>query len=246
MKEKKTNKRQNIRKAIVFAAFLLFPVVINYMSPVLILTGAYEGIITGSAILFGLLFLSSLFLGRAWCSWLCSAGGFHEACTAVTGRKAKTSWGNVVRIIIWLAWMGMMITLFVRAGQVNAIDPQYMTEKGISFLGSGMIMFIYLGVVLLAFIMLLIWGNRAFCKYLCWMAPFMIIGNKIRYALKIPGLYLRPKKENCIECRRCNQACPMDIDVQSMVQNEDFNNNECIMCMQCVDICPKAAIITKR
>ena len=238
--------RQNVRKAMIFSAFLLFPVVINYMSPVLILAGASEGVITGSAILFGLLFLASLFFGRAWCSWLCPAGGFHEACTAVTEKKAKTSWGNVLRIVIWLAWFGFIITLLVRAGGVGAVDPLYMTEGGISFLGSGIIMFIYLGVVLLAFIMVLIWGNRAFCKYLCWMAPFMIIGNKIRYALKIPGLYLKPKKENCIQCSRCSKVCPMDIDVQAMVQKENFNNSECIMCMRCIDVCPKDAITTGR
>ena len=242
---KKTSKRQNLRKALVFAAFLLFPVVINYMSPMLIIIGASEGVVGGSAILFGLLFISSLFFGRAWCSWVCPAGGFHEACTAVTTRKAKTSWGNIVRLVIWGIWLGVIVLMFVRAGRVASVDPLYMTETGVSFMGSGMIMFIYLAVVLLAFVMVLIWGNRAFCKYLCWMAPFMMIGSKIRYALKIPGVYLKPHKDLCISCGRCSQNCPMDIDVQGMVLKGNFNNSECIMCMQCADICPKSAITTK-
>ena len=242
---KTINRRQNIRKAIIFGAFLMFPVVINYLSPVLIMAGASEGIVGGSALLFGLLFLSSLFLGRAWCSWVCPAGGFHEACTAITQRKAKTSWGNWVRAVIWIVWLGFIALLFVRAGSITSVDPLYMTEYGISFLNSNIIMFVYMGVVLLAFVMVLVWGNRAFCKYLCWMAPFMIIGSKIRYALKIPGLYLKPIKENCIQCDRCSKACPMDIDVTAMVQKENFNNGECIMCMQCVDVCPKDAIEIK-
>jgi len=238
----KTKPRQTIRRAVVFTAFLLFPVVINYLSPVLILAGASEGVIGGSALLFALLFISSLFFGRAWCSWLCPAGGLHEACNAVTTKKAKSGLGNTVRWVIWAGWLGFIIYLFIRAGQIVRIDPLYMTEGGVSFLSSPLIMFIYLGVVFLAFIMLLIWGNRAFCKYLCWMAPFMISGSKIRYAVKIPGVYLKPKKELCIECGKCSKNCPMDIDVQGMVKEENFNNSECIMCMNCADVCPKGAI----
>ncbi len=239
---KKTKSRQNIRKALVFGMFLLFPVIINYLSPAVILMGASEGIITGSAILFGLLFLSSLFFGRAWCGWVCTASGLHQACTAVTDRKAKTGWGNVLRFIIWLVWLAMIILTFVRAGGVRGVDPLYMTENGISFLGSEMIIFVYLIVVIMAFVMVLIWGNRALCKYLCWMAPFMIIGNKIRYALKIPGVYLKPKKDLCIQCKKCTTVCPMDIDVEAMVQKENCQHNECIMCLQCADVCPKGAI----
>ncbi len=62
--------RQEIRSGILFASFLLFPVYIAYLSLVMILGGAYEGIITGSFVLFGLMFLSGLVLGRGWCGCL--------------------------------------------------------------------------------------------------------------------------------------------------------------------------------
>ncbi len=68
-------KRQRIRKAIILISFLLFPITLYYFSPVLIIQGAYEGVITGSFIVFSLLFLVSLSLGRGFCSWVCPAGG---------------------------------------------------------------------------------------------------------------------------------------------------------------------------
>ncbi len=40
-------KRQKIRKALIFILFLLFPVVMFYLSPVLIIEGASQGVITG-------------------------------------------------------------------------------------------------------------------------------------------------------------------------------------------------------
>jgi ferredoxin len=108
------------------------------------------------------------------------------------------------------------------------------------------IVVVYLAVVLVVFAMSMIWGGRAFCKYLCWMGPFMITGDRIRHWLKIPGLYIAPKKENCIECGKCTKGCPMDIDVQSMVQKNDMYNSECIMCLNCADTCPKGALAIKK
>jgi polyferredoxin len=60
-------RRQKIRKAIILISFLLFPITINYFSPYIIIDGAAQGIITGSFITFGLLFIVSLFFGRAFC-----------------------------------------------------------------------------------------------------------------------------------------------------------------------------------
>jgi len=82
-------KRQKIRKALIIVSFLLFPVTIYYFSPVLIIQGAMEGIIVGSFILFALLFASSLFLGRAFCGWLCPAGGLQEICAISNDKLAK-------------------------------------------------------------------------------------------------------------------------------------------------------------
>lgn len=215
-------KRQKIRLGITAFMFLMFPVIVNYLSPVLILGGASEGIINGSFMLFILLFLSSLFFGRAWCGWVCPASGMQNACT-FREKKAKTGAGNVVRMIVWLIWLGLIAFLFIKAGGIKDADVLYHTEQVISILDP-IIVIIYLAVVLLVFGMLLIWGNRAFCKYLCWMAPFMIIGDKIRHALKIPGLKLKSESDKCISCKICNKNCPMDIDVMGMVQQNKMQN----------------------
>ena len=68
------SRRQMLRRAILFSGLLLFPVVQNYFSPYLIIDGAFQGILNGSALVFLGLFLSSLVFGRAWCGWVCPAG----------------------------------------------------------------------------------------------------------------------------------------------------------------------------
>ena len=70
--------RQKIRKALMLLMFALFPVIYYYFSPYLIIMGAAEGIIVGSLIVFASLFVFSLFLGRAFCGWVCPAGATQE------------------------------------------------------------------------------------------------------------------------------------------------------------------------
>jgi len=70
--------RQRVRTALIIFSFILMPVTFAYISCPIIIEGASKGIATGGLIVFTLLFISSLFLGRLWCGWLCPAGGLQE------------------------------------------------------------------------------------------------------------------------------------------------------------------------
>ena len=72
---KNVKTRQRLRKALIIISFLFFPITMNYLSPYVIIDGASQGVVNGSLILFALMFVSALFVGRLWCGWICPAGG---------------------------------------------------------------------------------------------------------------------------------------------------------------------------
>jgi len=74
------------------------------------------------------------------------------------------------------------------------------------------------------------------------MAPFMILGRKIRNRLRIPALYLTSAPNNCISCHRCTNECPMSLPVEIMVKENKMENTECILCGTCIDGCKSKAI----
>ena len=234
-------KRQNIRKATIVIAFLIFPIVIFYLSPYLIIAGAFEGVITGSFVVFAAQFLLSLFLGRAFCGYACPGGGLQECLALANGRKAKGGKRNLIKYFIWAPWLAVIAVLFARAGGASSYDFTFHTAGGVS-LSEPFSYFIYYGIILIFVIMSFTLGRRAFCHYICWMAPFMVIGTKLAGGLKIPRLRLNPVRENCIGCGKCSQKCPMSLDVKEMVEDGDMKNAECILCGECVDVCPKNAI----
>lgn len=233
--------RQKFRKAILLISFLLFPVTIYYFSPYLIIQGASEGIITGSFIVFGTMLLTSLFFGRAFCGWLCPAGGLQECMTLASDKNAKGGRLNWIKYIIWLPWISIIIAVAFAAGGFRKVDFLYQTTNGIS-VADPMAYIVYYGVLLLVVILSLTTGKRGFCHYSCWMAPFMIIGTKVKEGLKLTSLHLTAEQNKCISCKQCTKKCPMSLKVDLMAKKGDMKNSECILCGECVDICPKSVI----
>lgn len=169
-------RRQALRRGLLLVSFLLFPITFYYFSPYLILMAASEGVIGGSFLLFGAQFASALVLGRAFCGWLCPAGGLAECALAINARPARGGRWNWIKYAIWLPWVALVATLLISAGGVRQVDPLYQTAYGVS-VAEPSAYYVYYIVLALILILSLTAGRRAFCHYVCWMAPFMALGT---------------------------------------------------------------------
>lgn len=235
-------KRQNIRKLLLIISLLLFPVTIWYMSPYLIIQGALEGIITGCAVVFICMLLGSIFLGRAFCSWLCPMGGMQECLFSVNAKVPKQGWKNYIKYGIWLIWIFAVVVCYIIGKKELSVDVFYMTDHGISITGIYNYI-IYYGIIFLILIPAVLFGKRIFCHYFCWMAPFMVIGTKIRRFLHLPGLHVKVKNENaCVGCGKCTKECPMGLNVSELMKDGQIRSAECIQCGVCIDSCPKKVL----
>lgn len=233
--------RQRIRKAMVIFAFLSFPITMNFLSPYVIIDSAMHGIVNGSLIVFGLLFLSSLFLGRAWCGWVCPGGGMQEIIEPVNNRPVNGKRLDWIKWVVWIPWVSHIVWLVIQAGGYTSVDILYMTDHGIS-VDQPVKYIIYYFVVFLLIGIAAIVGKRASCHTICWMAPFMMIGRWIRNRLGWGSLQLQANSGDCTNCKLCTKSCLMSLDVNAMVQNEKMENSECILCGTCVDQCPSKVI----
>jgi len=233
-------KRQNIRNIILLFSLVLFPVTINYLSPYLIVSGSFQGIASGSFLLFAGLFLMSLFLGRAFCGWLCPAGSLQDCCSKINSRQVSRK-HDIIKYIIWIPWIISIAAGFITAGGIKRLSPAYLTDYGIS-VNSVYGYFVYLPVVLFVIALSLRLGRRAHCHTVCWIAPFVIAGSRIKNKLKYPSLHLEGSSHECTGCKACDKSCPMGLDVSHMVSSGNMNDDECILCGNCSDTCGKKAI----
>ena len=237
--------RQNKRKLALIISMLLFPVTLLYLSPALPVEGAFMGVINGSIFVFIALLISGIFFGRLFCAYLCPGGGIGECAMLVQNKTPKKGRRYNIKYIVWIALIAGTVTGHIMNTQPVEIDFFFATEYGISVHNPFYYM-IYYGIILLILLPALISGKRAFCHYICWMAPFMVTGEKIRIALKLPGLHISHSKENCNSCQLCVKACPMSLDADEILTDGAITNTECINCGTCVDICPKKSLSYKR
>lgn len=192
----------------------------------------------GSAIAFALQLTSAIFLRRAFCGWLCPAGGLQELEAQARGLSCKLGKRILVKWVIWVPWVASIVAGFIVAGGVSRIDPLFHIDGGISVSSPGA-MVIYLIIVALFFIPNLFLGRRAMCHCVCWMAPFMIIGEKLGAAVCAPQLHVAADPAKCISCGQCEKACPMSLPVSELLETGVITHSECIQCAACCDACRK-------
>lgn len=233
--------RQRVRKALIIFSFVLLPITFVYISCPIITEGASKGIITGGLIVFILIFMSSLFLGRLWCGWLCPAGGLQEIYFHINNKHANIMKLNWLKYLVFLSLFIPFISAVRSAGGLTTIDFFYYTENGISIARQGAYT-IFLAQITFITVFAIPAGKRGFCHYFCPIAVIMIIGRKIRNLIRWPALHLSADAGRCTDCKKCLERCPMGLDVNIMVRQGSMENTECILCGCCVDVCQKHVI----
>jgi len=230
------NKR--FRYTTTFISFLLFPVVLNFLSPYVSISGAMNGIISGSILVFLFLFVSGLFFGRTWCSHVCPWAMPSDFLQSINNKPVNRKVLRVIRYSIFGIWATVLVLGFVFAGGIKGIDPLYLTESGIS-VDMPLKYITYYFVLGTLFLTTLLIGRRGACHTICWMSPFMILGQKVGEFLHLPQYKVRSNPDACISCQKCDKACPMSINVMEEVKNGKIISQDCILCGDCVRACPK-------
>ena len=233
--------RQRIRLALIILSFILYPVTFAYIACPIITEAASQGIISGGLVVFALLFISSLVLGRLWCGYLCPSGGLQEIFNLALKRPLRTKKLDWLKYLVFIGIYGSIALAIWSAGGLKTVDLLYRTQNGISILAAGGII-AFLGPVIIITIFVLIFGKRGMCHTFCPIAVMLIIGRQIRNLVRWPALHLEAEKDRCIDCKKCTKECPMSLDVNDMVRQGTMEQAECILCGSCVDTCPKGVI----
>lgn len=234
--------RQRIRRTVLASFFLAFPLVFNYFSPYLMISGAAEGVITTSAVVWGLYLLSGIVFGRAACGWFCPFSALQMLWDRVAPKPLKqVRYLRGLKYVLWAGWVAAFAAVQASAGGPKRLDPLYMTPNLVSIdsVGNNVT---YVMLVLVVLVPVLIGGKRAFCHYLCPFAGWMVAGVGLRHFTRTPTLHLEADAGSCNGCGRCDTECPMSLPVSKMAEKGDMHSVDCILCGRCVDSCKRSAI----
>ncbi len=222
----------------------LFPSV-DFICPFGGLETLYKFIATGSFIskttvsnlvLIGATLFLAIFLGRIFCGWICSFGALQGAIRFVGLKIIKKKIEINPKIDKYLRLLKYLILFIIlyftyKTGTlvIRPYDPW--ATYGHIFSGFSEIFaefkigFIVLVIVILASFFI----DRFFCKYACPLGAFLGI-------IRIFNINtIKRDSKTCISCKKCNNVCPMNIDVMN---KDKVKSSECINCFQCINDCP--------
>ncbi len=194
-------------------------------------------IVIGTFVLFGSTMLLSLVMRRSFCGQICALGALQEFFGKI-GQKlihkrltVPKKLDGVLRYLKFVV-LGVTIAMAWITGElwITPYDPFNALGHLADFNAlttSYLVGFIVLIISLLGSVVY----DRFFCKYLCPAgALYGAVGKASPYAVRVD-------QSTCIQCGKCNRACPMNVDVMN-AKNGRVTSMECINCNECVAACP--------
>ncbi|MCX6693414.1 MAG: 4Fe-4S binding protein [Methanomicrobiales archaeon] len=170
-------------------------------------------------------FFLTLILGRFFCGYLCPVGAVQEIAYHTPVPKTNPHQKNAFMAVRAIVFVLFLVMAFILSASLLA--------------GFGVRDFFYLsltaGTFVFTFIVLLsITLYRPFCRLVCPYGALLSLG-----AWK--SILIIQRTDACIECKKCEKACPTD------EAKRNDGKAECYLCGRCVDVCPTpGALIYKR
>lgn len=165
-----------------------------------------------------------LLFGRGWCGYACWTAMVLDLLPYKRPKGPRRRGLGRLRFLLFALSLAFVLVLFRLApGEMEHI-------MFLAFLLGNL--FYYASGIALAYKFR---DNRAFCKYLC---PITVFLKPMSY---FSLLRVRVDEEACTNCGACKKVCPMDVDMTTNSRRRT-NATECILCTQCVDICPQKAL----
>jgi len=171
-----------------------------------------------------IIFLLTLVAGRFFCGYFCPVGALQELASLVPVRKfvpLKKHTFMAVHGIVFLVFL-IMALVFSSA----LLDYFGIRDFFALALTTGSIVFLAMLVISLFF-------YRPFCRLVCpYGALLALAGSTSVLALQ--------RTDACIECKQCEQVCPVD------EAKRDDRKAECYLCGRCTDVCPESGALKYR
>jgi len=188
-----------------------------------------------SFILMIIVFALAVAAGPVFCGWICPFGSLQEWLAGI-GRKIFGKRYNTMiparldKYLRYLRYAVAVWVLYVTARSAQLIFADYDPYYALFNFWSGEVA-VTAFIALAAVILLSLFIERPFCKYACPYGAVLGIFNLFR----IFGIRRNPV--TCIDCKACDRACPMNINVSGAGKVRD---HQCISCLKCTSeqACP--------
>lgn len=209
----------------------------------LLTTGRWDMIHPAAMVIFGWAIALSFLVRKAFCGWFCPIGTLSEW----LWRMGKRLFRKNFILPVWLdlplrATKYTLLCFFIwvilqmSSNQITAfMHSPYYALSDVKMLHFFTRMSLLTTVILSGLSIFSMVFKNFWCRYLCPYGALLGI-----FAIISPTRVYRSAAD-CIDCGRCDRACPAHLTVS---QKRSIKSPECIGCMDCVGACPQPGTLT--
>lgn len=201
---------------------------------------SYMGVALVVAIL-----LTTLFLGRYWCSHLCPVGGATELGGRLLPRFLKIDYSGIPAAPVRYGYLAVYLAApLIGIGSLCCSYCNFATIPrlfGAPFVEADMVYFFrtagLINLGLMVALGFLARGGRAYCNFLCPIGALDALVSRFRGRF---GKRMQVTDERCTGCGQCRTVCPTwAIEVGERATIDQLS---CMPCRECEKACPEGAI----
>lgn len=206
-------------------------------------TGVFDQLRPAALVIFLAIIFTALIARKGFCSWLCPVGTISELSGKVGRSLTKRNFSLPKYLHYPLMLVKYAIVLFFLysiMGMPGEMIP-LITQGDYYKIADVKMLYFFLDLsktavlVILGLVVISLFIRNFWCKYLC---PY---GALLGIFSFFSPLGIKRNQDLCIQCKKCNQACPNDINV---MKNKGVDSPECMACLNCISACPKKGALS--
>jgi len=198
---------------------------------------------TGAIVLGLLISISTMFIGRKFCGYVCPIGTVQELLFKLRSKKYRLKKRvpffyekKFVKIKYFILLITALLVIIAKSPLYMNFCPVLTIARFPNIVVQGLILlFIIVAGSLLT--------ERFWCRFLCPMAALMNVFQKIGKLFGFKRLLVNRNLESCIDCCICSNNCSMNINI---LNTEIVDNVDCIHCLICVGKCPRKNTLNEK
>jgi len=193
-----------------------------------LLTGTYDPVHPAGLTILIAAIVMSILVKKSFCSHICPVGFLSELISNAGFKFKINRW--ISGFLGSLKYILLLFFLYVIFYQMSLQQIVFFQNSPYNKIADAKMLYFFLDIsttgfiVIISLILLTFLFRNFWCRFLCpygallgilsWLSPFKI----------------RREKNNCIDCKKCREACPSDIKVYS---KESIFAVNCIGCRDC-------------